>query len=314
MGMAALFLNLVFFEAEAVWGSILKDRKMIAKNHKILVVDDNRVNLMLLSKILEREGYQVEACPNVKDAMGFAIDELPDLIISDICMPDETGFDFLKQLQDNSETSSIPVVFVTAMIDIDSKIEAFNLGVFDYITKPFHTAEIIVRVRNIFRILKHVEIPIEAASMKQNIFVSYSHEDKIWLERLKVHLRPYERQSKIYVWDDTRIASGEDWKNEIEKALKKSKIAVLLISANFLASDFIANNELPPLLDNAEADGTVVIPVIVKPCSFEAFEELSRFQAVNPPSKTLIEMNEGEQERTMYQVSREIIKYVEKSS
>jgi hypothetical protein len=101
------------------------------------------------------------------------------------------------------------------------------------------------------------------------IFISYAHQDRPYLDRLLVHLRPLEREQVIDLFGDHRIKAGEDWRKRIEVALVASKAAVLLISADFLASDFIVNNELPPLLEGAEKRGTRIIPVIVKPCRFD---------------------------------------------
>ena len=74
--------------------------------------------------------------------------------------------------------------------------------------------------------------------------MSYSHEDRPWLERLRVHLRPLERAGLVDLWDDRRIKPGTRWRDEIRNAMAEARIAVLLVSADFLASDFIASNEL----------------------------------------------------------------------
>src|ERR1043166_7664288 len=100
---------------------------------------------------------------------------------------------------------------------------------------------------------------------RTSIFVSYSHQDIEWLTRLRVHLRPLERVHPIEIWDDTRINPGADWLKEIQTALQLAKVAVLLISADFLASEFISTNELPRLLDAAARGGADILPVIVSP-------------------------------------------------
>lgn len=122
---------------------------------------------------------------------------------------------------------------------------------------------------------------------RRAVFISYSHKDHKWLERLQVHLRPLERDDSVAVWDDTKIKPGTDWRGEIRKAINSAKVAVLLVSADFLASDFIAKNELPPLLKAAEEEGAVILPVIVRPCRFTKTKSLSGFQAVNDPEKSI---------------------------
>ena len=141
---------------------------------------------------------------------------------------------------------------------------------------------------------------------RTNIFISYSHRDADWLRRLQVFLRPLEREGLIERWDDTRLRTGQRWEDEIEKALASAKVAILLISADFLASDFITNNELPPLLAAAQSKGLVVMPVLLKPCRFSRTPSLSVFQAVNPGLKPLVDMTEGEQDALWDRLTREI--------
>ena len=97
------------------------------------------------------------------------------------------------------------------------------------------------------------------------------------------------------------------WRQEITEALERTKVAVLMISANFLASDFIASDELPALFTAANEGGTIIMPIILKPCSFTRIPNLSRFQSVNPPSRTLVEMNEGEQDRFLLKLTEDIL-------
>jgi hypothetical protein len=113
---------------------------------------------------------------------------------------------------------------------------------------------------------------------------------------LLIHLRPLEKLGLIDLWADTKLMAGDDWKKEIERALDRARIAILLMSADFLASDFIADNELPPLLERAETKGTRVIPVVLKPCRFGRDQNLSKFHAINDPRMPVARMSEVEQE------------------
>ena len=131
-------------------------------------------------------------------------------------------------------------------------------------------------------------------STKINIFISYSHSDKKWLERLQRHLKVLSKHfESIEYWDDTKIKGGDKWKKEIEDAISKANVAVLLVSTDFLSSDFIATDELPPLLRKAEGEGTRILPLIVAPCAYE-LSVISDFQAVNDPEKTLSDMAPNE--------------------
>lgn len=138
---------------------------------------------------------------------------------------------------------------------------------------------------------------------RSKVFISYSHEDAKWLKMLIVHLAQLERIGLLDRWDDTRIKPGQRWKEEIMKAIHAAKVAILLISAYFMASEFIMNNELPPLLIKARDQGLVILPVIISPCRLE---KLSQFQAVNPPSKTLVEMERGARDRVWLKVVERI--------
>ena len=142
--------------------------------------------------------------------------------------------------------------------------------------------------------------------MRKKVFISYSHKDAEWLERLRIHLMPLERDYDIDVWDDSKISPGLNWREEIKKAVESAKVAVLLVSADFLASKFIAEDELPPLLRAAKEQGATILSVILSPSRFNSTISLSQFQAVNHPSNPIIKMPRGEQEEIFVQVSEAI--------
>lgn len=90
------------------------------------------------------------------------------------------------------------------------------------------------------------------------IFISYSHRNKDILARLQVHLNPIVAWRKdVEIWDDTKITVGSKWQPAIAQAIDKCDVAILIVSADFIASEFIARNELPPLLKSAQDRGTL---------------------------------------------------------
>jgi len=148
-------------------------------------------------------------------------------------------------------------------------------------------------------------------SKRVKVFVSYSHCDESWLKRLRVHLKPLERDYALDIWDDSKIVAGSTWRDEIDLAIQSAKVAVLLISADFLASDFIINNELPPLLNAAREDGAVIMPLIVSPSRFKSTQTIAKFQAVNDPSKPLNSLPKAKQEELLVKMSEDIEKALE---
>lgn len=143
------------------------------------------------------------------------------------------------------------------------------------------------------------------APQRRKLFVSYSHKDREWLDRLHVHLKPLERQG-LDLWDDTRIQPGMDWRREVCIALDAAQVVVLLLSADFLASDYLVDEQLPVLLTAAEREGVAIMPVLVKPCRYRQFQSLERFCPVNAPERALILLSEGEQEEVFARLATQI--------
>src|SRR5690348_15767980 len=103
--------------------------------------------------------------------------------------------------------------------------------------------------------------------MRTQVFVSYSHDDRDWLNRLVQHVAVLERRGLIDVWSDGRIAAGADWEAAIEAALSSAKVAVLLVSPAFLASEFIWKREMPRVFAHLK-DGMDALPLIARPCAW----------------------------------------------
>lgn len=143
---------------------------------------------------------------------------------------------------------------------------------------------------------------------KNKIFISYSHQDKKYLERLLTHIKVLKRWNNNYeVWSDKNIRAGDNWKLEIEKALDETSIALLLVSTDFLASDFVMNDELPKILQRSRDEGTLVIPIILSHCMFEE-SNLSLFQAANNPQEPLSNLSDAEVDKVFVDLLRQLNK------
>ncbi|MEH1871627.1 hybrid sensor histidine kinase/response regulator [Nostoc sp.] len=119
-------------------------------HHKrnILVVDDTPDNLRLLSAMLTAQGFEVRKALNGKMALTACQMVLPDVILLDINMPDMDGYQVCQQLKANEKTCEVPVIFISALDDVVDKVKAFDVGGVDYIAKPFHGAEVVLRIQN----------------------------------------------------------------------------------------------------------------------------------------------------------------------
>jgi hypothetical protein len=132
--------------------------------------------------------------------------------------------------------------------------------------------------------------------LKDLIFLSYSHKDKRWRDDFDTHLKPYLRDDSIRSWSDQQITPGLQWFGEIQSALASCKVAVLLVSPDFLASDFIHGHELGPLLKEAAHGGVRILWVHIRACSYKK-TALKDYQAILDPSKPLADMTKAQRDR-----------------
>jgi adenylate cyclase len=149
------------------------------------------------------------------------------------------------------------------------------------------------------------ETPSRNANSSPDVFISYCHRDKPWLIQLQDHLKPVVQYDAVKVWDDTLIEPGQKWRSEIQRVLANAKVAVLLVTPAFLASDFITRNELPPLLDAACQTGLKVLWIPVKPSSVEK-TPIAEYQAVLNPKKPLIGLQEHDRDAAFVTIAEKI--------
>jgi hypothetical protein len=143
------------------------------------------------------------------------------------------------------------------------------------------------------------------SATQDHVFICYSHKDKKWLEMLKTMLQPLLREGKLKLWDDTRIRSGAHWQAETALALATARVAVLLVSDNFLASDFIAKHELPPLLLAAKQGGLTILWVPVSASMYKE-TEIERFQAAHDPARPLESLKGHARKQALLEIAQRI--------
>jgi hypothetical protein len=110
------------------------------------------------------------------------------------------------------------------------------------------------------------------------IFVSYSHADTKHMDRLLVHLAPLKSAAELEIWTDKQIAGGDAWAPAIDKAISDATVAIFLVTADFLNSDFITRQEVPSLLERRQKEGLRLYPILAKPCAWQAIQWLSSIQ------------------------------------
>jgi len=143
-----------------------------------------------------------------------------------------------------------------------------------------------------------------------DVFISYSHKDARWLDELMTHLKPLIREEQIAAWSDRDIRPGASWKAEIDRALRSARVGVLLVSPNFLASDFIMKHELPHLLEAAKSRGVKLLWVLVSACAFDR-TPLVKLQAAYNPARPLVKLPRANRDEALNEIAEQILKAVE---
>jgi DNA-binding response OmpR family regulator len=129
-------------------------------NPLVLIVDDNPENVRLLGSILEKYGYKTAIALNGEDALAFLGKEKPEIILLDIMMPGTDGFEVCTIVKKDPEYKDIPIIFLTAKVETDDIVRGFDAGAVDYVTKPFHPAELLARLRT------HIELKRARAEIR----------------------------------------------------------------------------------------------------------------------------------------------------
>lgn len=141
------------------------------------------------------------------------------------------------------------------------------------------------------------------SKLRNQVFFCYTHKDRKWLEELQLWLKPI--MPSDVLWDDTKIATGSKWKEEIQKSLASARVAVLLVSQDFLASDFIKEHELPPLLKAEQEEGLTILWIPVSHSTYE-HTEIAQYQAAHTPARPLNSLKGASLDKALVAICKKI--------
>ena len=161
----------------------------IYKNRTILVVDDEERMARFIRLNLEHDGFRVTEAYRGLEALELLRDEMPDVVLLDVMLPDIDGFEVLKMIR---EVSSVPVIMLTAKGEEDDRVRGLELGADDYVTKPFSPRELVSRVRAVLRRSEQSGVgSSDLIEVDDRLKIDFGRRE-VWVEGELVKLRPTE--------------------------------------------------------------------------------------------------------------------------
>jgi tetratricopeptide (TPR) repeat protein len=142
------------------------------------------------------------------------------------------------------------------------------------------------------------------------VFISYSHKDEIWKDRLKPHLGMLEKDGRLTIWDDRSIDGGETWFPEIKEAMERAAVAVCLISADYLNSNFCVKEEIPYFLDKRKNEGMLLLPVLIRACLWEEIDWLKSIQMLPRDCKAVAKDFKDDWDTPFAEVAKRVISFL----
>jgi hypothetical protein len=142
---------------------------------------------------------------------------------------------------------------------------------------------------------------------RDSVFICYAHEDKSYRDELRKILAPHEQEGRYFVFDDTDILPGQQWDQKIADALSRAKVGVLLVSPDFLASDYIRDKELAPLLHAASNNEVKIFWILARPCAIEK-SPIAEYQAAHDPNVPLSLLSSETRQAELVKICRELDK------
>ena len=187
-----------------------------------------------------------------------------------------------------------------------NRTKSFSEEVFLY-THPEPEIQVTYKIDRKARTIEYVHIVAPKTQLKDLLYISFSQEDKEWLDLLKKYLVQLEKLDVATLWDHTQIEAGKNRLDEIKKALASAKAAILLVSQNFLFEEFVASDELPQLLEKAEQEGVKIFWIALSSSTVkDSHPKIFQYQPVNDPEEPLDAFEQSQKNKELAQIFTKI--------
>jgi DNA-binding response OmpR family regulator len=249
----------------------------------ILLVDDNRDLLHFLQRLMEDAGWRMLTAESAAEARSLAERHKPNAVLLDYMLPDgngvELGVEFIQGAPD------ILIIVMTAAASLPPEEEALcEEHGFPVLRKPFLASDVMQQIRN--RLELRIEGEIAFTSRALKVFFCYSHHDEKLRDRLDAQLSVLRHMNIIHSWHDRKITAGSDFNETIDKYLNSADLILLLVSPDFLNSDYCYRIEMKRALERHQRSEARVIPVILRPTDWEK-TPFAHLQAVPRDAKAI---------------------------
>lgn len=298
------------------------------KEKKIIVIDDNPDWCIAVNQWAAKLGYFVDSAGTPEDAykkiaraqkdnapfriaivdMRFEVDNIGNISLGrDVIKEIKDNYPYIACILSSGETHSPKdVLDLRDDYGLDYYLPKLEIDR-DTLNYAINRA---LEANMVLRKLRSIEIPttpIAGATSSENVnplgdtppklFISYSHKDEHFKDELVIMLSGLERRGIIDAWQDRRIEPGSEWFNSIQDAMNECQIALLLVSGDFLASEFIVGNELPELFQMRKTTGLRAVPIIVRECLWQSEPVLKDLQALPRDGKPIISFSKESGDR-----------------
>lgn len=227
---------------------------MNASEHRILVVDDDARNMMFMRSLLSNEGYQLFEASNGEEAVETAERENPDVILLDVMMPVMDGFEACRRIRAHPKLNQVPIILLTALDDRDSRLEGLEAGADDFLSKPFDSTELLIRLRTIARLNRFRRVAEERARFEQ--VVSLSPDGIVIIDSagiIRLANREFARIGGLRTPEEARGQNFFDWLTTPDALKLRQSLASL-----------VAEERSPSVEVHFDADETALEPLVAE--------------------------------------------------